>query len=297
MKLLLNKGGRRWISARQLPPAMRALLRLLLMTPLFVLLCAPLDGFAASTGQIIGTVVGGDTKKPIAGADVVAASPSGTFHGVSDAKGVFAIAGVTLDTYTISVQAPGYGPYAVQGVTVTADEAVHLTVTLSRLRTIGVVRARSVTSAYQPDQTVDRYTVNAQGIAQLLGKAFDTDQKKLLSELPGVTVDKSGTPLIRGGFNFQTSFQVEGIDYTTPNRSLANRNQNVGNSNLLNGVGSLEIIPGGGDATHGDTGTGLVALTAKRGTYPPGGTFDLESMAIGGGHQIGIEYGLASRRL
>jgi hypothetical protein len=253
--------------------------------------------FGASTGQIVGTVIGQDTNKPVAGAQVTAASPSGTFHAVSDSRGTFTLVGVTLDTYTISVQAQGYQPFAAQGVTVTADEAVHLPVTLSKLRTIGVVRSRSITSAYQPDQTVDRYTVNAQGIAQLLGKNFNVDQKKLLAELPGVTVDKTGTPLIRGGFNFQTSFQVEGVDYTLPNRSLGNRFENAGNSNLLNGTGSAEIIPGGGDATHGDTGTGLIALTIKRGTYPAAGLLDLETEPVGGGHQVGVEYGLAGRHL
>ena len=275
---------------------MQLALRLLMLTLVFAL--SVRGAYAASTGQIIGTVTATDTKAAVAGAVVTAASPSGSYTARSDAKGVFTIVGVTLDTYTISVQAPGYLPFAVQGVTVTADEAVHLPVVLSKeLRTVGVVRARSVGSAYQPDQTVDRYTVNAAGIAQLLGKSFNTDQTKLLSELPGVTVDKNGTPLIRGGFDFQTAFQVEGIDYTEPNRNLANRNSNVGNSGLLNGVGSLEIIPGGGDATHGDTGTGIVTLTVKRGTYPPGGTFDWETGAIGGGTQLGLEYGLASRHL
>jgi hypothetical protein len=288
----------------QSPPPTRApmLLRAVtfLLALFFVVSASTPQAWAASTGQIVGTVVSSEGNKPIAGAQVNAASPSGTFRGKSDQSGAFVIVGVTLDTYTLSVQAQGYQPYAVQGVTVTADESTHVNAVLSpvnKLRTIGVVRARSITSAFQPDQTVDRYTVNAQGIAQLLGKTFNVDQKKLLSELPGVTVDRNGTALIRGGFSFQTSFQMEGIDYTEPNRNIGNKNENVGNSNLLNGVGSLEIIPGGGDATHGATGTGIVSLTAKRGTYPPDGTLDYEVGDVGGGHQFGVEYGLAGKHL
>lgn len=297
MAVAVNRVTKRKAIARRAPrlAPMRTLLGARLFVLVFTICLLPCEARAASTGQIVGTVVGVDTNKPVAGATVSAASPSGTFSGRTNSSGVFTLVGVTLDTYTVTVQAQGYSPYIAQGVTVTSDESVRLAVALSRLRTIGVVRARSITSAYQPDQTVDRYTVNAQGIAQLLGKTFDTDQKKLLSELPGVTVDRNGSALIRGGFSFQTAFQFEGIDYTEPNRSVGNRFDNVGNSNLLSGVGSLEIIPGGGDATHGNTGTGIVALTAKRGTYPPDGTFDLELGQVGGGHQFGIDYGFAAQ--
>jgi hypothetical protein len=249
---------------------------------------------AASTGQIIGTVVDVKSKAPIAGAKIDAVSPSGTVMATSDAKGHFAIAGVVLDTYTISVEATGFEPYLLQGATVTSDEAYRITAELTRgLRTIGVIRARGITSAFQPQQTVDRYTVNSAGIDQLLGKSFDTNGTQLLSELPSVTVDRSGSPLIRGGFSFETSTQVEGIDYTIPTRSVTNRFSNVGNLNVLNGVASLEIIPGGGDATHGDTGTGLIAYTIKRGTIPPFTSFDYEVGVLGDVHQYSFEDGRA----
>ena len=234
---------------------------------------------AASTGQIVGTVVDANTKAPIAGARIVATSPSGTYDTKTDAKGGFSIVGVVLDTYTISVQSPGYDAFSVQGATVTADEGYRLTVTLSRsLRTIAntSVRMRSITSPFQPAQTVDRYTVNSTGIDQLLGKSDAIDGRKLLSELPSVTVDREGTPLIRGGTSFETAEQIEGIDVTLPSRSVFNQYSNAANSFVLNGVGSLELVPGAGDATHGDTGTGLIAFTIKRGTKPAYDHFDYE---------------------
>ncbi|MBD5656175.1 MAG: TonB-dependent receptor [Candidatus Eremiobacteraeota bacterium] len=259
---------------------------------LVVLVTCAAPAFAASTGQIAGTVVDAKTKAPLAGAKINAVSPSGAFQTTSDAKGQFAIAGVVLDTYTISVQAPGYDAYLLQGATVTADETYRVTAELARgLRTIGIARARGITGAFQPTQTVDRYTVNSAGIDQLLGKSFSTDGTKLLSELPSVTVDRSGTPLIRGGFSFETSTQVEGIDYTIPTQSVTNRFSNVGNLNVLNGVGSLELIPGGGDASHGDTGTGLIAYTIKRGTNPPFTSFDYELGLVGNVHQFSFEDG------
>lgn len=252
---------------------------------------------AASTGQISGTITDAKTKAPLANVTIAANSPSSHYTSKTDANGHFAIVGVDIDTYTLSAQLPGYDPYSLTGANVTADEAYHFDVALVRpLRTIGrvVSRGRSITSAYQPDQTVDRYTVNAQGIEQLLGKTFNTNGKELLSELPSVTIDRNGTALIRGGTSFQGGFQFEGIDYSEPNRNLTDRFENVGSNYLLNGVGSVEIIPGAGDATHGNTGTGLIAVTAKRGTYPGFGSLDFEGGLVGSALQGGFEYGFAT---
>lgn len=252
---------------------------------------------AAGTGLIAGTVTDSKTGAPIAGAIVLAVSPSDRYRATTDAAGRFVFAGVTVDTYSISVQKQGYQIYSLQGATITQNETFRVTARLDTgLRTIAKVasRARLITSAFQPDQTIDRTVVNAQGIDQLLGKAFDTNGKQLLSELPGVTVDRNGTVLVRGGTSFEGALEFEGIDYTEPNRSLSDRFENVGSNYLLSGVGSIEIIPGAGDATRGDTGTGLIALTAKRGTYPQSGTLDYEQVLVGHGHQIGLDYGIAT---
>ena len=254
--------------------------------------CAPT--LAATTGEIVGTVTDAQSHAPIADAAVTATAPTGSYRTKTDSKGIFTIVGAVPDTYTVTASAPGYLLVSVPGLTVTTDEATRVTITLSRnIKSLAIVHVRSATSAYQPDQTVDRYTLSSTGINQLLGKSFATDQKQLLRELPSVTIDKNGTALIRGGFSFQTSFQFEGIDYTEPSQSVANRFENIGNSNILNGVGSLEIIPGGGDATHGDTGTGLVSMLAKRGTYPATGTFDSEVSLNGLGRQFATEFGIS----
>ncbi|MBV8163194.1 MAG: TonB-dependent receptor [Candidatus Eremiobacteraeota bacterium] len=249
---------------------------------------------AATTGQLQGTVTDAQTHQPIEGAKVTAVAPTGTYHSTSNAKGVFTIAGVTPDTYVITVTAEGYVTVNIPGITVTPDETSQVPVTLAHtVKSLATVRVRSTSSAFQPSQTVDRYNINAQGINQLLGKSFNADQRQLLRALPAVTIDKSGTALIRGGTSFQTAFQVEGIDYTLPTKSVGNRFENLGNGNVLNGISSVEIIPGGGDATHGDTGTGLITMLAKRGSYPNYGTLDLEASAMGLGEQIGLEYGVA----
>ncbi len=258
---------------------------------------ATLPSRAGTAGQIIGTVVDAKTKMPIAGAIVSATSPSERYSTTTNEKGEFAVAGVTLDTYTIAVDARGYDPVSISGATVTGDEAFRAAFTLTqsaRPRTIASVRARPAGSAFQPGQTSDTITVTAAQIDQILGKSLDTDQTTLLERLPSVTVDKNDVPLIRGGFAFQTGYDYEGIDYTQPSASLSNRFSNFANNGILAGAASLQIVPGGGDATRGDTGTGNIELTAKRGTYPGTGTVDFEAGGIGGGLQMGLEYGIAT---
>ena len=115
--------------------------------------------------------------------------------------------------------------------------------------------------------TIDTYTVTGTQIQMVQGKDFNTNENQLLRSIPSITIDKSGTVSIRGGFAFEAAYEFEGIDYTTPTANLQNTLQNIGNFGMLNGVGSVQLIPGGGDATHGNTGTGLVLFTAKHGTF------------------------------
>jgi hypothetical protein len=261
----------------------------------FACLVAATPARAALTGQIAGTVRDDVSGKPLPGVAVSARSASGQFQAVTDAKGQFTIVGVTPDTYTVAFELTGYEAFALQGLTVLADSTATADARLSRrLRQIGSVRARPSTGAFQPTQTEDSYTVNANTQDTLTGKKFNTSEDDLLKRLPSVTQDADGTVFIRGGSAFQTGLQFEGIDYTEPNRSLQNKESNAGNFGLLNGLGTLQLIPGGGDATHGNTGTGLISLLAKRGTYP--GTFnvDAEVGAFPYYHQLGIEWGFAT---
>ncbi len=266
-----------------------------------VVLFASLSGVgrAAITGQITGVVTDQTTHKPIAGATVTAVSGSSTVHTATDAKGAFALLGVVPDTYTVSVERQGYQAFSLAGVTVLPDNSQNLTLVISsqkQLRTIASVSVRNPSGAFQRGQTEDSYTVSGAALKTLQGKTFNNDETTLLSRIPSVTLDKTGTISIRGGNNFQTGYQFEGIDYTSPNSNLQNPYSNVGNFNLLTGFGQVQVVPGGGDASHGNTGTGLVSITAKRGTYPPFGTLDYETQTNPvRNHQYAFEYGIATR--
>ena len=62
----------------------------------------------------------------------------------------------------------------------------------------------------------------------------------------------------------------------------------------MNGVGSLQLTPGAGDASSGNTGTGSINLIAVKGTRPPFGTFELNAVAPSYEHYLRGEYGFAT---
>jgi hypothetical protein len=249
--------------------------------------------FAESGGLVKGTVTDDRTHAPLAGVSVTAKSPSATYHTMTDARGQYTFLSMLPDNYALSYRRGGYQPSSAVVVVLNGSQQTVNTSLSKVLKTIAVTHSRSAGSAYQHGMTIDTYTVTGNQIAMVQGKTFNTDEKQLLRSIPSVTIDKSGTISIRGGFAFEAAYEFEGIDYTTPSANLQNALQNVGNFGLLNGVESVQLIPGAGDATHGDTGTGLVLFTAKHGTYPSYVHVDTEALMFPYLHQLGLEWGWA----
>ncbi|HVN69013.1 MAG TPA: TonB-dependent receptor [Candidatus Binatia bacterium] len=249
---------------------------------------------AETAGIVSGTVTDETTKAAIAGAAVVAKAPSATYKTVTDAQGRFRFLSVLPDTYSISITATGYLPYSTDIVVLNGSQQTVNVPLSKKLKTIASTKARSSGSAFQRGMTIDTYTVTGSQLQTVMGKAFNANENDLLRSIPSVTIDKTGTASIRGGFAFEAAYEFEGIDYTTPTANLQNTLQNVANFNLLNGVGSVQLIPGAGDATHGDTGTGLVLFTAKNGTYPNYLHADAEALLFPYLHQLGLEWGWAT---
>ncbi|MGH9208849.1 MAG: hypothetical protein ACRD1G_20270, partial [Acidimicrobiales bacterium] len=157
-----------------------------------------------------------------------------------------------------------------------------------QLQTIGIVRARSQSSVFQPKQTIDSYTIAGARIIQTTGKAFATNQNNLVLAVPGVTLSNAGNPTIRGGLRTEVGYQLDGIPFTEPFFS-----QNASNG-TFNGLGSLQVVEGAGDATQSDVGGGVVNIVPQRGTNPPFGAVDAEIGGPNFSHQFGINYGFAT---
>ncbi|HLI97833.1 MAG TPA: carboxypeptidase-like regulatory domain-containing protein [Candidatus Baltobacteraceae bacterium] len=130
-----------------------------------IVLCGALarsDAAEATTGVIAGTIVSGDT--PVANARVSAASPSGRSTTTSDARGSFALLGVTPDTYVVSAQAIGYEPVSQSGVTVLPGQVNQIALTLIKeLKTIA--SARATAEAFSAAGSGDVFTVTGRALS------------------------------------------------------------------------------------------------------------------------------------
>ncbi|MBV8374370.1 MAG: TonB-dependent receptor [Candidatus Eremiobacteraeota bacterium] len=256
-----------------------------------------LPAFAAGGvyGNLNGTIVDATTKAPITGAQIVARSPSGSHSARTDARGFFIILGMEVDSYTVSVTAPGHESATIPGVTVFGDQTDSLgTVALHpQLKTIAQVLSRSVSSVYQPTQTTDSYTVNQRQMLQTTGKAVSTNENAVLLAVPGVTLTNNSdaigsTVTIRGGAAAEVGYQYDGVPFKEPFEG------DNGSSGLINGIGSVQVVEGAGDATQGGVGSGVINLIPERGSGPGSGLLDAEMGGPNFSHQAGFSYGFST---
>jgi hypothetical protein len=246
--------------------------------------------FAESTAGGLTGSVSTDDGHNLRGVAVSAVAPSGRYQTTTDERGFYSIVGMVPDTYTVSFTLNGYEPFAVRGVTV----GINQTVTVSEqmhpvLQTIGRTQARSTSSAFQPQQTADTYTVGTQAITTITGKTNNTNEVTLLASLPGASFDSTGYPVLRGGRENEEGYQYEGIDYTDAFTTQFT------NSLLLHGESQFQVTPGAGDASTGNAGTGSINLVAKRGTNPRFGQFEADLYnGTTSEHTFNGEYGWAT---
>ena len=270
--------------------AIRSSFSLAIILSLALSCVAPAFAAGGQTGNLNGTVVDSATRAPIAGATISAKSGSGSYTARTDAKGFFSIVGMSIDSYTVTVAATGHDTVNLTGVTVFGDETDTVgTVGLAKsLRTIAIVTSRSAASAYQPTQTIDSYTVNSAEMLQATGKAASTDENAVLLSVPGVTLTNNNTVTIRGGAAYEVGYQLDGVTFKEP--FLGNN----GSNGLMNGIGSVQVVEGAGDATQGGVGAGVVNVIPETGSGKPHGLLDFEAGGPNFTHQLHSEYGFST---
>jgi hypothetical protein len=251
---------------------------------------APAFAVGGQTGNINGRVLD-DAGRPVPGATVVLAAPQGNYRTKTDGSGYFNLLGVLADTYTISIDVAGFATLIQNGITVPGGDTVSLGgVRLTRqLKTIGAVTARSASSAFTPNQTVPQFTIGGQQLVAAQGKTANADLSSALLAVPGFQQDSTGNLILQGSQTTQIGYQVDGIDITEP----LDEGSTV--PNFINGVRSIQVVPGAGDPSQGNAGAGVVNLLMKRGTNPAFGTVDFEADARPFSHQFNLEYGAASK--
>ena len=234
------------------------------LTLALTLVVSPLAALAGTTGQIDGTVVDATTGAPVAGAQVVAASPSDHRATTTDAKGFYALQALNADTYSLSVNATGYNPQSLPGVTVFQDQTNRQDVKLSKsLKTIATVSSKGG-SLVKPDQTEDSYNVSgAQLNAISLGNNLHKTLYQYIAAIPGVTGSGfPAQPRIHGGDVSDIAYEFDGIP-------INERITGLFTTNLSNvGIANIEVYTGGLGASQSSSGLGIINTVVKTGTYP-----------------------------
>jgi len=257
-----------------------------------VLTASTANAAGGISGSVSGTIVD-ESKNPVPGVEITVASPSGTYHGRSDAHGQFAILGILADTYLITLQKTGFQTTTISGVTVTGDNALTLgNLTIGR-QIIGRTRARSANSAYQPNQTIDSTTLSGARVQQALGSPVNTNETQLILAAPGTALSSSGSITIRGSTSVEIGYQYDGVNFTSPYYDANGSNGYI--INLTGGVGgSLQVVSGSGDATQGNVGAGVINIVPPRGTYPPTGDLAADLAGPQFKHQLDTDIAVAS---
>jgi hypothetical protein len=246
---------------------------------------------AATTGTILGTVVDGATKKPVQGAVVTAAAPSGRGSATTDANGFFNLYGLAPDTYTVSISTKGYLDVVIPGVTVVQDQNVRIDQTLAKaLKTIGAVTSRSASNLVQQNQTADVYTVSAQQLGAAAGIGGHRSLYDVIQTTAGVTsTGVAGRPRIRGSDVGDVAWEFDGIPVNDRLTGLFTTNLSIV------GTQNLEVYTGGYNAQYGNAAAGIINSVVKRGTNPGFASVTYTTQGPAVEHDIVAEYGGATR--
>jgi hypothetical protein len=273
---------------------MRKIAALVVLT----LLAAPPHALASTTGTLRGRVVDASTHAPIAGATVVATSPSQTAQSATDAAGAFSFISLAPDTYTVNASKAGYDPQSQAGITVVADQSATVTFSLAKaLKTIARTTSRSTQSLVHSGVTSDVYSVNPAGqkaAATLNGSGSLTQAYGAISSAPGVNIPSNQqgwyqSVYIRGGDVDQVAYEFDGIQMT--------RQSDLAPIGTLTSLGNQEVqvYTGGTPATSNSSGlAGYINQVIKTGTFPGYAVADLGIGAPAFYHQATVEVGGAT---
>jgi hypothetical protein len=218
----------------------------------------------------------------VVGANVAAASPSGRYRAITDARGAFRLLGVAPDTYTISVKAHGYELAVQRGITASPALvqrlAVHLIRTIPTIgrvaSRIGVIDAGAADERFVVGGNLARPAENASGLANYSAGTV----QGAVAAVPGIGLDTFGNAIVRGGKVDDTVFDFDSVPI--PQGLIAEPGGNIVGAQLsLTGVSTV-VATLAGFSNQGDNALGgIVDLVPLTGVYPARSTIQLRDGA------------------
>ncbi len=270
----------------------RARIALMLFVVVAAASSAPVRAAEATTGTIAGTVL--DTiGAPVEGALVVASSPSGRYETRTDARGRFAVLGVTPDSYAVAVDHVQYQRAVRAGNLVLPGQTTTIGFRLaSALRSIGQVRA--VTNAFNVGTPADSFTVTGSAAqahspttssAGLANYTAGTVQGAI-ANVPGIDLDPFANAIVRGGKISDAVFDYDSVPI--PQGLIAEPGGNVIGAQLpTTGIASTTVTLAGYQGESDNALAGVVNEIPAVGTYPGRTTIEL-------GQGFGTPFGFAN---
>lgn len=260
---------------------------------LALVLCQENLALAGSTGQLTGRVVDASTNAPIAGANVTAVSPTGSYKAVTGSNGYYAMVNVYPDTYRLSVTAEGYTSALSDGNTVNQGSTTAVDFTLAKSTTVlGHVTVRGVTTVVQPSVPADQYVLTASAADATNGSGGSMSLYQtpgIIATLPGVTLDAGGYSHIRGSRFDEVGYEYDGLTTVEPITGTFSTNL------VEDGASRLQVSTGGYAAdSAGNAISGEVNSVVGVGTYPARGSFTTLVQAPTYYHGLNFDYGSAT---
>jgi len=215
--------------------------------------------FAASVGRIKGTITDKKTGEGLPGVTVMI---DGTTMGAkTDIDGNYVILSVPPGTYNLKLTYLGYESVLVTGVSVTTDQTSEqnhqMVESIVDLGKVTTVRGERKGIDFNETGTVSTMTQTEIQIAPV------ADVGSLLEKETGITVDAEGELHIRGGRSGETTYLVDGVDYSDPlgGRAPVDAGINISSSAVL----ELQVIKDGFDPEYGEALSGVVKITSPEG--------------------------------
>ncbi len=203
------------------------------------------------------------TGAAVAGAHIALSGHGATQTSTSDAAGSYRFSSLTVGTYTLTVEAPGFGRYENSSIHVSGSETLQWPVPLALQSGSQSIVVQGDAETLEQVPTVGKTGTMLEDIPQSIAvishRLSDSQGDLALQD----TV-RNASGVIQGGtdgFGFADRFQIRGLEARIFNDGFSDGDERNGIPHSLNGVERVEVLEGPGSSLFG--------------SGPPGGTINL----------------------
>lgn len=215
--------------------------------------------FAAEVGRIKGTVTDAKTGEPLSGVSV---QIEGTSMGAkTNFDGDYMIISVQPGTYNLMFTSVGYKKIRMTDVRVNSDQTTERNLQMNQ-SAVDLGTVTEVRGTKKGIDILDFGTTTVKTQEEIIIAPVSTVDD-LLARETGITKDADGELHIRGGRAGETTYLVDGVNYSDPlgGRAPVDAGINISSSAVL----ELQVIKDGFDPEYGEALSGVVKITSPEG--------------------------------